>query len=70
MLPIVYTPTVGRAIECHSHEYRRPRGVFLSVNHPEQGAIAAQLPPDGGSRMSDQRVVIYGAAPPALASPT
>jgi malate dehydrogenase (oxaloacetate-decarboxylating) len=35
MLPIVYTPTVGKAIERYSHEYRRPRGVFLSVNHPE-----------------------------------
>lgn len=36
MLPIVYTPTVGKAIERYSHEYRRPRGVFLSVNHPEE----------------------------------
>ena len=35
MLPIVYTPTVGQAIERYSHEYRRPRGVFLSVNQPE-----------------------------------
>jgi malate dehydrogenase (oxaloacetate-decarboxylating) len=35
MLPIVYTPTVGKAIEQYSHEYRRPRGVYLSVNHPE-----------------------------------
>jgi malate dehydrogenase (oxaloacetate-decarboxylating) len=36
MLPIVYTPTVGKAIERYSHEYRRPRGVFLSVNQPEE----------------------------------
>jgi malate dehydrogenase (oxaloacetate-decarboxylating) len=35
MLPIVYTPTVGMAIERYSHEYRRPRGVFLSVDHPD-----------------------------------
>jgi malate dehydrogenase (oxaloacetate-decarboxylating) len=36
MLPIAYTPTIGTAIERFSHEYRRPRGVHLSVNHPEQ----------------------------------
>ncbi len=35
MLPIVYTPTVGKAIERYSHEYRRPHGVYLTVNHPE-----------------------------------
>ena len=35
MLPIVYTPTVGQAIERYSHEYRRPRGVFLSADHPD-----------------------------------
>jgi malate dehydrogenase (oxaloacetate-decarboxylating) len=35
MLPIVYTPTVGKAIERFSHEYRRPHGVYLSVDHPE-----------------------------------
>src|SRR5919112_953832 len=38
MLPIVYSPTVGMAIERYSHEYRRPRGVFLDVNHPEDVA--------------------------------
>jgi malate dehydrogenase (oxaloacetate-decarboxylating) len=36
MLPVVYTPTVGLAIERFSHEFRRPRGVFLSVDRPEE----------------------------------
>ena len=35
MLPIVYTPTVAKAIERYSQEYRRPRGIYLSVDHPE-----------------------------------
>ena len=36
MLPIVYTPTIGTAIERYSYEFGRPRGVFLSVDHPGQ----------------------------------
>ncbi|MGQ0466938.1 MAG: NAD-dependent malic enzyme [Sporichthyaceae bacterium] len=36
MLPIVYTPTIGTAIERFSHEFRRPRGLYLSVDHPEE----------------------------------
>ncbi|MEU6589127.1 NAD-dependent malic enzyme [Streptomyces sp. NPDC046881] len=35
MLPIVYTPTVGTAIRRYSTEYRRPRGVYLSVDAPD-----------------------------------
>ncbi len=41
LLPIVYDPTVALAIEQYSHEYRRPRGVYLSINHPD--AIEASL---------------------------
>jgi malate dehydrogenase (oxaloacetate-decarboxylating) len=40
MLPIVYTPTIGQAIERFSHEFRRPRGVYLSVNHPDNVEVA------------------------------
>ena len=36
MLPIVYTPTIGTAIERYSYEFGLPRGVFLSVDHPGQ----------------------------------
>jgi malate dehydrogenase (oxaloacetate-decarboxylating) len=35
LLPIIYTPTVGEAIEHYSHQYRRPRGVYLSADQPE-----------------------------------
>ena len=40
MLPIVYTPTIGRAIERFSHEFRRPRGVYLSVDRPEDVEVS------------------------------
>ncbi|MBA2813719.1 NAD-dependent malic enzyme [Streptomyces sp. KM273126] len=35
LLPIIYDPTVGEAIEKYSHEYRRPRGIFLSIDRPD-----------------------------------
>lgn len=34
LLPIVYDPTIGDAIMQYSHEYRRSRGVFLSIDRP------------------------------------
>jgi Malic enzyme, N-terminal domain len=40
LLPIVYDPTVGDAIEKYSHEYRRPRGIYLSIDHPDDIAKA------------------------------
>ncbi len=36
MLPVIYTPTIGEAIERFSHNYNRPRGVFLSIDRPDK----------------------------------
>ncbi|HIW29217.1 MAG TPA: NAD-dependent malic enzyme [Candidatus Luteococcus avicola] len=35
MLPIVYTPTIGAAIETYSHWYHRPRGIYLNIDDPD-----------------------------------
>ncbi|MET0930445.1 MAG: NAD-dependent malic enzyme, partial [Aeromicrobium sp.] len=35
LLPIVYDPTVGEAIEKYSDEYRGQRGVYLSIDAPD-----------------------------------
>ena len=35
LLPIVYDPVIGDAIENYSHEYRRPRGLYLSIDKPD-----------------------------------
>lgn len=34
MLPIIYTPTVGLAVQYFSHEYRQPRGLYIA--HSDQ----------------------------------
>jgi malate dehydrogenase (oxaloacetate-decarboxylating) len=49
MLPVVYTPTVGEAIQHFSAEFRGTRGVYLSVDHPgdvEASLRATDLGPD------------------------
>jgi len=35
LLPVVYDPVIGDAIERYSHEYRRPRGLYLSIDKPD-----------------------------------
>ncbi len=35
LLPIVYTPTIGKAIQEYSNWFVEPQGVFLDINHPE-----------------------------------
>ena len=35
LLPVVYDPVIGDAIERYSHEYRRPRGLYLSIDRSD-----------------------------------
>jgi malate dehydrogenase (oxaloacetate-decarboxylating) len=35
LLPVVYDPVIGDAIERYSHEFRRPRGLYLSIDRPD-----------------------------------
>ena len=41
MVPIIYTPTVGKACEHYSHIYRRGRGLYVSPR--ERGRVAQVL---------------------------
>src|ERR1700744_5495500 len=49
LMPVVYTPTVGEAIQRFSDEYRGQRGLFLSIDEPDEIEEAFQtfgLEPD------------------------
>lgn len=36
MMPVVYTPTIGLAIERYSKDYHCPQGIYLSIDAPEK----------------------------------
>ena len=42
LMPVVYTPTVGEAIQRFSDEYRGQRGLYLSIDEPDEIADAFQ----------------------------
>jgi malate dehydrogenase (oxaloacetate-decarboxylating) len=42
LMPVVYTPTVGEAIQRFSDEYRGQRGLFLSIDYPDEIEAAFQ----------------------------
>ncbi|MBO0863672.1 MAG: oxaloacetate-decarboxylating malate dehydrogenase, partial [Mycobacterium sp.] len=42
LMPVVYTPTVGNAIQRFSDEYRGQRGLFLSIDRPDELAESFQ----------------------------
>ena len=53
MVPIIYTPTVGKACEQYSHIYRRARGLYISK--AEQGRMAGVL---RHAVIDDPRVIV------------
>jgi malate dehydrogenase (oxaloacetate-decarboxylating) len=68
LLPVVYDPTVGDAIEKYSHEYRRPRGIYLSIDHPDDIEKAFATPggswsPTGTSTGSSTTTCMHASGP-------
>lgn len=56
MLPIIYTPTIGEAIQNYSHWFHKPRGAYLSIDNPD-GIVEALAANDQGPEDVDLIVV-------------
>ncbi|HEY1975550.1 MAG TPA: NAD-dependent malic enzyme [Candidatus Baltobacteraceae bacterium] len=53
MLPVIYTPTVGLAIQQYSRQFRRPHGIFLSIDRQEEIEQAFHNADPGGEATID-----------------
>lgn len=53
MLPIIYTPTVGEAVQAYSLQFRRERGRYIS--YPHQGSMSEML---GGEVNPDVDILV------------
>jgi malate dehydrogenase (oxaloacetate-decarboxylating) len=44
MMPVIYTPVVGAGCQRYSHIYRRPRGLYVSYETDDIGAVLDNAP--------------------------
>jgi malate dehydrogenase (oxaloacetate-decarboxylating) len=52
-LPVIYTPTVGLAIQQYSRQFRRPHGIFLSIDRQDEIEAAFRNADPGGEAPID-----------------
>ncbi len=53
MLPVIYTPTIGLAIQQYSRQFRRPHGIFLSIDRQDEMEHAFRNADPGGDAAID-----------------